>query len=92
MRWLGAGVFAAMVHDLRVLLRDFAGRKKHPTAAILDSRTLQSTPESGARSGYEAKRCPASTPVRQRRPVEEERVNGSSSPVKERRWDNNPSG
>jgi len=36
--------------------------------------------------------CPASTPVRQRRPVEEERVNGSSSPVKERRWDNNPSG
>jgi hypothetical protein len=30
--------------------------------------------------------------VRQKRPVEEERVNGSSSPVKERRWDNNPSG
>ena len=39
-----------------------------------------------------AAHCPASTPVRQRRPVEEERVNGSSSPVKERRWDNNPSG
>jgi transposase len=46
MRWLGAGVFEAMVHDLRVLLRDFAGRKKRPTAAIFDSRTLQSTPES----------------------------------------------
>ena len=44
MRWLAAGVFEAMVHDLRVLLRDFAGRKKRPTAAILDSRTLQSTP------------------------------------------------
>ena len=39
-----------------------------------------------------AERCSASTPVRQKRPVEEERVNGSSSPVKERRWDNNPSG
>ena len=33
MRWLAAGVFEAMVHDLRVLLRDFAGRKKRPAAA-----------------------------------------------------------
>src|SRR3954447_25423277 len=53
MRWLAAGVFEAMVHDLRVLLREFAGRKKRPTAAILDSRTLQSTPESGHRAGYD---------------------------------------
>src|SRR3954469_18807363 len=53
MRWLGAGVFEAMVHDLRVLLREFGGRKKRPTAAILDSRTLQSTPESGPRAGYD---------------------------------------
>src|ERR687890_1428072 len=53
MRWLAAGVFEAMVHDLRLLLRDFAGRKKRPTAAILDSRTLQSTPESGHRAGYD---------------------------------------
>jgi transposase len=53
MRWLAAGVFEAMVHDLRVLLRDVAGRKKRPTAAILDSRTLQSTPESGHRAGYD---------------------------------------
>ena len=51
MRWLAAGVFEAMVHDLRVLLRAFAGRKKRPTAAIFDSRTLQSTPESGRRAG-----------------------------------------
>ncbi len=43
----------AMVHDLRLLLRDFAGRKKRPTAAILDSRTLQSTPESGHRAGWD---------------------------------------
>jgi transposase len=53
MRWLAAGVFEAMVHDLRVLLRDLAGRKKRPSAAILDSRTLQSTPESGHRAGYD---------------------------------------
>jgi len=52
-RWLAAGVFAAMVHDLRTLLRLEAGRKKQPSAAILDSRTMQSTPESGARAGYD---------------------------------------
>ncbi len=44
LRWVAAEVFEAMVHDLRVLLRDFAGRKPRPSAAILDSRTLRSTP------------------------------------------------
>jgi transposase len=53
LRWLAADVFEAMVHDLRVLLRDFAGRKKRPAAAVLDSRTLHSTPESGHRAGYD---------------------------------------
>lgn len=52
-RWLRAGVFEAMAHDLRLLLRTFAGRKGQPTAAILDSRTLRSTPESGARASYD---------------------------------------
>lgn len=52
-RWLRAGVFEAMVHDLRVLLREYAGRKGQPSAVVLDSRTLQSTPESGARAGYD---------------------------------------
>src|SRR5215210_5083102 len=52
MRWLAAGVFEAMVHDLRVLLRDFAGRKKRPTAAILVCLTVPATPESGHRTGY----------------------------------------
>jgi len=52
-RWLAAGVFADMVHDLRVLLRWAQGRADEPTAAILDSRTLQSAPESGARGGYD---------------------------------------
>jgi len=52
-RWLAAGVFETMVHDLRLLLRVAAGRPGQPSAAILDSRTLQSTPESGARAGYD---------------------------------------
>ncbi|SRR5712692_1838499 len=52
-RWLKAGVFAAMVHDLRQLLRLAVGRNAQPSAAILDSRTLQSSPESGARAGYD---------------------------------------
>lgn len=52
-RWFAAGVFGAMVHDLRCLLRVAAGRQADPSAAILDSRTLQSTPESGPRAGYD---------------------------------------
>jgi transposase len=52
-RWLKARVFEAIVHDLRELLRVAQGRNAQPTAAILDSRTLQSTPESGARAGYD---------------------------------------
>jgi len=53
MRWVAAGVFEAMVHDLRLLLRDHAGRRKRPSAAILDSRTLRATPESGHRGGHD---------------------------------------
>jgi transposase len=52
-RWLEAGVFEEMVHDLRVVLRLSEGRVSEPTAAILDSRTLRSTPESGSRGGYD---------------------------------------
>ena len=52
-RWLSAGVFEAMVHDLRILLRISEGRTSDPTAAILDSRTLRCTPESGSRGGYD---------------------------------------
>jgi transposase len=52
-RWLRAGVFEEMVHDLRVLLRLSAGRTSDPSATILDSRTLRSTPESGSRGGYD---------------------------------------
>jgi|SRR5271157_6035655 len=52
-RWIRAGVFEAMVNDLRALLRLAKGRKETPSAAIFDSRTLQSTVESGARAGYD---------------------------------------
>jgi transposase len=52
-RWLASGVFAAMTQDLRRILRVLDGRHEEPTAAIFDSRTLQSTPESGRRAGYD---------------------------------------
>src|ERR671923_158177 len=52
-RWIAAGVFEDMVHDLRVLLRLAKGKKEQPSAAIFDARTLQSTPESGERAGYD---------------------------------------
>jgi transposase len=52
-RWLRAGVFEAMVDDLRAILRLAQGRSAEPSAVILDSRTVQSTPESGARAGYD---------------------------------------
>jgi len=52
-RWLEADCFEAMVHDLREVLRLAQGRAPTPSAAILDSQTLQSTPESGAHAAYD---------------------------------------
>ena len=52
-RWIDAGCFEAMVQDLRILVRLGQGRASEPSAAIYDSRTLQSTPESGERAGYD---------------------------------------
>jgi transposase len=52
-RWLAAGCFEAIVHDLRAILRFAAGRDPEPTAAIFDGRTIQSTRESGGRAGYD---------------------------------------
>ena len=52
-RWLDAGVFEDLVRDLRMLLREIEGRNPQPRAAIFDGRTLQSSPESGARAGYD---------------------------------------
>jgi hypothetical protein len=42
-----------MADDLRQILRLLAGRHEHPSAAVFDSRTIQSTPESGGRGGYD---------------------------------------
>jgi transposase len=52
-RWVAAGVSERMAHDLREVIRAAAGRAPAPTAAILDGRTVQSTPESGGRAGYD---------------------------------------
>lgn len=52
-RWIAAGVFEEITHDLRMILRLVDEREAQPTAAILDARTLQSTPESGGRAGYD---------------------------------------
>jgi len=52
-RWLKAGVVEAIVEDLRVVLRVAQGRAGQPSAVMLESRTLQSSPESGQRAGYD---------------------------------------
>jgi transposase len=46
-------VFEDLVHDLRETLRRLKGRKAQPSAAIYDGRTLQSSPESPERAGYD---------------------------------------
>ncbi|GIW37450.1 MAG: hypothetical protein KatS3mg073_1595 [Meiothermus sp.] len=52
-RWMQRGVFEDLVHDLRETLRQWQGRAAQPSAAIYDARTLQSSPESGGRAGYD---------------------------------------
>ena len=52
-RWIAAGCFETMVHDLRTFLRWTEGRADDPSAVIVDARTVQSTPESGAGAGYD---------------------------------------
>jgi transposase len=52
-RWIGAGVFEALVHDLRAVLRLAEDRAPQPSAVVLDARTLQSSCESGGRAGYD---------------------------------------
>jgi len=52
-RWIAAGCFEAIVHDLRLLVRAAAGRRPQPSAVMVDSRTLRSTVESGQRAGVD---------------------------------------
>jgi hypothetical protein len=47
-------IFRSVTEDLGLLLREFPGRGTQPAPMILDSRTLQSTPEPGDRGGYDA--------------------------------------
>ena len=42
-----------IVHDLRAILKLAKGKQEQPTAAIFDGLTMQSTPESGERAGYD---------------------------------------
>jgi hypothetical protein len=60
--WLKARVFKAIVHDLHVVLRLPEGRQQ-PSAAIFDSRTLQSTPESGPGAGSDGAKRKRSSKV-----------------------------
>jgi transposase len=53
LRWLDAGCFEDLLETARKLARTAVGREPEPTAAIFDSRTLRSTPESGERAGYD---------------------------------------
>lgn len=52
-RWRDARVFEAPTDDLCQLLRLNEARPAEPSAVFFDSRTLQSTPESGPRAGYD---------------------------------------
>jgi transposase len=55
-RWLRADCLEALAEDLCTLLRLAEGRGAQPSAAIIDSRTVRSTPERGARAGYDGGR------------------------------------
>jgi transposase len=52
-RWIEAGSYEDLLEALRKLARTSVNRKCQPSAAIFDSRTLRSTPESGERAGYD---------------------------------------
>jgi len=52
-RWAFAQIFEDIARDLRIRARILEDREPQPSAVIMDGRTLQSTPESGARAGYD---------------------------------------
>jgi transposase len=52
-RWLDAEALEHAAQDLREMIRLGLERGPHPSAVIFDGRTLQSTPESGARAGFD---------------------------------------
>lgn len=56
-RSLVAGRFAALIDDLRAVVRLAATRHAKPIAAIIDNRTLRSTPDSGERAGSDGRKA-----------------------------------
>ncbi len=52
-RWLARGLFEAMYDELRVLWRARQHRAAEPTAAILDSQSVKTSPQGGPK-GYDA--------------------------------------
>lgn len=52
-RWLDAGAFETMTHDLREIMRFGQARKKTPTGVVLDARVLKSSVESGHRAAWD---------------------------------------
>ncbi|TXG84868.1 MAG: IS5 family transposase [Thermomicrobiales bacterium] len=62
-RWIEAGVFETIIADLRGLIRLGEGRLAEPSTVIVDSRTLQSTPESGGRAGWDGAKRKKGTKV-----------------------------
>lgn len=52
-RWLATDCFVDVAGDLRAVLRMAADRDPEPSAVVMDSRTLRSSPESGERAGYD---------------------------------------
>ena len=52
-RWAFSGIFEDIARDLRMMVRILEDRDPQPSAAIMDGRTLQSTPESGGRAARE---------------------------------------
>ena len=52
-RWIDAGCYEDLLAAARELARTTVKRDPQPSAAVFDSRTLRSTPESGERAGYD---------------------------------------
>ena len=52
-RWLNARCFETLCCDLRRLVRVYSRREPKAAAGVIDSRTIQCTPESGARACYD---------------------------------------